>query len=152
MAIEEQEVAGAKLELFVISFIKDKMTLRVPTAKIVSVGMRKLAEPPLVKRTMPRKRPWSRTNRRNASRRSPRNIQGPAAMSGLLLWLISVVVDVCDPRPPQRSKIIPRYQLLLGGNMISGLESSWAPRTTPETRNVQLFQGREGTQSVRTKK
>ena len=34
MAIEEQEVAGAKLELFVINFIKDKMTLRVPTAKI----------------------------------------------------------------------------------------------------------------------
>ena len=36
LAIEEQEVAGAKLELFVINFIKDKMTLRVPTAKIVS--------------------------------------------------------------------------------------------------------------------
>ena len=35
MAIEEQEIAGAKLELFVINFIKDKMTLRVPTAKIV---------------------------------------------------------------------------------------------------------------------
>jgi CarD family transcriptional regulator len=31
MAIEEQEVAGLKLELFVINFIKDKMTLRVPT-------------------------------------------------------------------------------------------------------------------------
>ncbi len=43
-AIEEQEVAGFKLELFVINFIKDKMTLRVPTAKIVSVGMRKLAD------------------------------------------------------------------------------------------------------------
>ena len=28
-SIEEQEVAGYKLELFVISFIKDKMTLRV---------------------------------------------------------------------------------------------------------------------------
>ncbi len=39
LAIEEQEIAGAKLELFVINFIKDKMTLRVPTAKIVSVGM-----------------------------------------------------------------------------------------------------------------
>ena len=38
LAIEEQEVAGAKLELFVINFIKDKMTLRVPTAKIVSVS------------------------------------------------------------------------------------------------------------------
>src|SRR5664279_4157691 len=52
MAIEEQEIAGAKLELFVINFIKDKMTLRVPTAKIVSVGMRKLAEAPLVKRAL----------------------------------------------------------------------------------------------------
>src|SRR4029077_3208832 len=52
VSIEEQEVAGAKLELFVINFIKDKMTLRVPTAKIVSVGMRKLAEAPLVKRAL----------------------------------------------------------------------------------------------------
>src|SRR6185436_10533322 len=44
IAIEEQEVAGAQLELFVINSVKDKMTLRVPTAKIASVGMRKLAE------------------------------------------------------------------------------------------------------------
>ncbi len=43
-AIEEQEVAGFKLELFVVSFAKDKMTLRVPTAKAVSVSMRKLAD------------------------------------------------------------------------------------------------------------
>ena len=35
---------GLKLELFVISFEQDKLTLRVPTAKIKSVGMRKLAE------------------------------------------------------------------------------------------------------------
>ena len=32
-AIEEQEIAGFKLELFVVSFDKDKMVLRVPTAK-----------------------------------------------------------------------------------------------------------------------
>ncbi|WP_375459542.1 CarD family transcriptional regulator [uncultured Enterovirga sp.] len=44
-AIEEQEIAGFKLELFVVSFDKDKMVLRVPTAKAGSVGMRKLAEP-----------------------------------------------------------------------------------------------------------
>ncbi len=44
VAIEEQEVAGFKLELFVISFEKDKMTLRVPTAKAATGGMRKLAE------------------------------------------------------------------------------------------------------------
>lgn len=40
LAIEEQEIAGAKLELFVINFIKDKMTLRVPTAKVANVGMK----------------------------------------------------------------------------------------------------------------
>jgi CarD family transcriptional regulator len=50
LAIEEQEIAGAKLELFVINFTKDKMTLRVPTAKVANVGMRKLSEPALVKR------------------------------------------------------------------------------------------------------
>jgi CarD family transcriptional regulator len=33
ISIEEQEIAGIKLELFVISFEKDKMTLRVPTNK-----------------------------------------------------------------------------------------------------------------------
>ena len=44
-AVEEQEIAGFKLELFVVSFDKDKMVLRVPTAKATSVGMRKLAEP-----------------------------------------------------------------------------------------------------------
>ena len=52
MTIEEQEVAGHKLELFVINFVKDKMTLRLPTAKIAVVGMRKLAEPPIVKRAL----------------------------------------------------------------------------------------------------
>ncbi|MHB2168513.1 CarD family transcriptional regulator [Alsobacter sp. R-9] len=52
VAIEEQEVAGFKLELFVISFEKDKMTLRVPTAKAASVGMRKLAENALVAKAL----------------------------------------------------------------------------------------------------
>ena len=52
LAIEEQEIAGAKLELFAINFMKDKMTLRVPTAKAANVGMRKLSEPALVKRAL----------------------------------------------------------------------------------------------------
>ena len=33
VGLETQEVAGIKLDLFVVSFIKDKMTLRVPVAK-----------------------------------------------------------------------------------------------------------------------
>ena len=51
-AIEEQEIAGFKLELFVVSFEKDKMVLRVPTAKAQAVGMRKLAEPELVQKAL----------------------------------------------------------------------------------------------------
>ncbi|HEY6028082.1 MAG TPA: CarD family transcriptional regulator, partial [Pseudolabrys sp.] len=70
IAIEEQEIAGAKLELFVINFIKDKMTLRVPTAKIVSVGMRKLAEPPLVKRALETLKGRARIKRTMWSRRA----------------------------------------------------------------------------------
>jgi CarD family transcriptional regulator len=70
MAIEEQEVAGAKLELFVISFIKDKMTLRVPTAKIVAVGMRKLAEGAMVKRALETLKGRARVKRTMWSRRA----------------------------------------------------------------------------------
>jgi len=51
-AVEEQEIAGFKLELFVVSFEKDKMVLRVPTAKAAAVGMRKLAEPALVAKAL----------------------------------------------------------------------------------------------------
>ena len=46
--VDEQEVAGLKLELFVIAFEKDKMILRVPTAKAKAVGMRKLSTPEVV--------------------------------------------------------------------------------------------------------
>jgi CarD family transcriptional regulator len=70
LAIEEQEIAGAKLELFVINFSKDKMTLRVPTAKIVSVGMRKLAEPAMVKRALDTLKGRARIKRTMWSRRA----------------------------------------------------------------------------------
>jgi CarD family transcriptional regulator len=46
--IEEKEVAGTRLELFIIEFEKDKMTLRVPTLKAKAVGMRKLSSPEVV--------------------------------------------------------------------------------------------------------
>ena len=42
--VEEQEIAGSKLELYVIDFEKEKMRLRVPTGKCDAVGMRKLTE------------------------------------------------------------------------------------------------------------
>ena len=52
VAMEEQEVAGFKLELFVINFVKDKMTLRVPTSKVTGVGMRKLSDPEAARRSL----------------------------------------------------------------------------------------------------
>jgi CarD family transcriptional regulator len=52
VAIEEQEVAGFRLELFVISFSKDKLTLRVPTSKVSGVGMRKISDPDTAKRSL----------------------------------------------------------------------------------------------------
>ena len=52
VAVEEQEVAGFKLELFVINFSKDKMTLRVPISKVAGVGMRKLSDPDAAKRSL----------------------------------------------------------------------------------------------------
>jgi CarD family transcriptional regulator len=70
LAIEEQEVAGFKLELFVISFAKDKMILKVPTPKTVSVGMRKLANSDVVKQALTTLTGRARVKRTMWSRRA----------------------------------------------------------------------------------
>ena len=70
VAIEEQEVAGLTLELFVISFEQDKLTLRVPVAKVKSVGMRKLAEDEEVKRALDTVTGRARVKRTMWSRRA----------------------------------------------------------------------------------
>ena len=44
VSIEENEIAGEKIELIVVSFEQEKMTLRVPTFKVKSSGMRPLAD------------------------------------------------------------------------------------------------------------
>ena len=43
--IEVQEVAGARMEFFVIFFDKEKMTVRVPLTKAKTTGMRRLSSP-----------------------------------------------------------------------------------------------------------
>jgi CarD family transcriptional regulator len=68
VAIEEQEVAGSTLELFVINFVGDKMTLRVPTAKISAVGMRKLAEHPIVRSALETLKVRARIKRTRSTR------------------------------------------------------------------------------------
>ncbi|CAN0432418.1 unnamed protein product, partial [Phaeothamnion confervicola] len=70
IGIEEQEIAGMPLELFVIQFEKDKMTLRVPTGKLQTVGMRKLAEDDIVSRAMETLKGRARVKRTMWSRRA----------------------------------------------------------------------------------
>jgi CarD family transcriptional regulator len=70
MKIEEQEVAGTKLELFVITFEKDKMTLRVPTLKAKAVGMRKLSSPDIVNNALNTLKGRARIKRTMWSRRA----------------------------------------------------------------------------------
>ena len=52
ISIESQEGGGFELELFVISFEKDKMTRTVPTNKATEVGMRSLSSPDVVAHAM----------------------------------------------------------------------------------------------------
>jgi CarD family transcriptional regulator len=70
VGIEEQEIAGCKLELFVINFEKDKMTLRVPTSKSASAGMRKLSEDVIVVKALDTLRGRARVKRTMWSRRA----------------------------------------------------------------------------------
>lgn len=46
--VETQEVAGISLEVYVITFDHEKMTLRVPTRKAKTAGLRPLANTDVV--------------------------------------------------------------------------------------------------------
>jgi len=70
VSIETEEVAGASLELFVINFEHDKMTLRVPTEKSESVGMRKLSGDKIVKKALDTLKGRARIKRTMWSRRA----------------------------------------------------------------------------------
>ena len=91
-SIDEQEVAGLKLELFVISFEQDKLTLRVPTAKIKSVGMRKLSEEPVVKKALETVTGRARVKRTMWSRRAQE--YEAKINSGDLISIAEVVRDL----------------------------------------------------------
>jgi CarD family transcriptional regulator len=92
VGIEEQEIAGISLELFVITFEKDKMTLRVPTGKSQSVGMRKLAEEPTLKKAMETLRGKARIKRTMWSRRAQE--YEAKINSGDLISIAEVVRDL----------------------------------------------------------
>ena len=45
-AIEQQQVAGMTLEVYVVSFDQDKMILRVPTNRAIASEVMRLVAPP----------------------------------------------------------------------------------------------------------
>jgi len=92
ISIEEQEVAGFSLELFVITFEKDKMTLRVPTDKATSVGMRGLSSPDIVSKALATLKGKARVKRAMWSRRAQEYEQ--KINSGDLLSIAEVVRDL----------------------------------------------------------
>ncbi len=92
VSIEDQEVAGFHLELYVIAFEKDKMTLRVPTEKADSVGMRGLSSPDVVARAMDTLKGRARVKRAMWSRRAQEYEQ--KINSGDLISIAEVVRDL----------------------------------------------------------
>ena len=52
MSIDKHEVAGEEMEMFVISFDKDKMTLRIPIEKATSIGLRSISSPETISQAM----------------------------------------------------------------------------------------------------
>ncbi|MEP9372231.1 CarD family transcriptional regulator [Mesorhizobium sp. KR1-2] len=92
MAIDEQEVAGHKLELFVIDFQKDKMRLKVPVAKATSIGMRKLSETDYVDRALKVLQGRARVKRTMWSRRAQE--YDAKINSGDLISISEVVRDL----------------------------------------------------------
>ncbi|MCJ8333187.1 MAG: CarD family transcriptional regulator [Epibacterium sp.] len=92
VSIEEQEVAGFKLELFVITFEKDKMTLRVPTNKATDVGMRSLSSPDVIDAAMKTLKGKAKVKRAMWSRRAQEYEQ--KINSGDLISIAEVVRDL----------------------------------------------------------
>ncbi|SDK37559.1 CarD family transcriptional regulator [Aliiruegeria lutimaris] len=92
ISIEEQEIAGISLELFVIDFEKDKMKLRVPTNKAVSVGMRSLSSPDVVSKAMTTLKGKAKVKRAMWSRRAQEYEQ--KINSGDLIAIAEVVRDL----------------------------------------------------------
>ena len=92
VSIERETIAGFELELFVISFQKDKMTLRVPTHKASEIGMRGLSSPDVVSRAMATLKGKAKAKRAMWSRRAQEYEQ--KINSGDLVLIAEVVRDL----------------------------------------------------------
>lgn len=92
LSVETQEVAGIEIELFVIDFAKEKMTLRVPTVKATQIGMRNLSSSDEIANAMKILKGRPRVKRAMWSRRAQEYEQ--KINSGDLVAISEVVRDL----------------------------------------------------------
>ncbi|PHZ86482.1 CarD family transcriptional regulator [Paremcibacter congregatus] len=90
--IGEQEISGMKLELYVIRFESEKMTLRVPTNKAEMSGMRSLSSPTIMDKAYTTLKGRARVKRTMWSRRAQE--YETKINSGNLIHLAEVVRDL----------------------------------------------------------
>ena len=137
VSIDEQEVAGMRMEMFVISFDKDKMTLRVPTARAAAIGMRGLSSPELIDRALDTLKGKARVKRAMWSRRAQEYEQ--KINSGELLAIAEVVRDL-HRNDEQREQSYSERQLYEAAldrltrevAAVSGLDDAAAQRRVDE--------------------
>ena len=90
--VETQEVAGLSLEVYVITFDHEKMTLRVPTRKAKTAGLRPLATGDVVSQAMVTLKGRARVKRTMWSRRAQE--YEAKINSGDLISIAEVVRDL----------------------------------------------------------
>jgi CarD family transcriptional regulator len=92
VGVEVQEVAGLNLEVYVITFDHEKMTLRVPTKKAKSAGLRALAAGMVVSQALTTLKGRARVKRTMWSRRAQE--YEAKINSGDLISIAEVVRDL----------------------------------------------------------
>ena len=92
VGVEVQEVAGLSLEVYVITFAHEKMTLRVPTKKAKTAGLRSLAATNVVTQALTTLKGRARIKRTMWSRRAQE--YEAKINSGDLISIAEVVRDL----------------------------------------------------------
>ena len=100
--VEEQEIAGVKLELYIVDFEKEKLRLKVPTNRAEQKGMRHLADRAMIEQSMKVIRGRARIKRTMWSRRAQE--YDAKINSGDLISVAEVVRDLYrSDRQPEQS-------------------------------------------------
>ena len=99
--LQSEEIAGMELDLYVLRFEKERMTLRVPVNKVESIGMRKLSSNKTLKEAMETLKGKPKVKRTMWSRRAQE--YEAKINSGDLIMIAEVVRDLhrAEDQPEQ---------------------------------------------------